>query len=57
MPMTASLRDSILSGASTKELRSLAVTEGMRSLRGNALLKLEAGLTSIEQVIGATIKD
>lgn len=55
MSMTPTIKESILKGASTAELRELAVSEGMRSLRNNALLKLREGHTTIEQVLSTTV--
>ena len=57
MPMTEKLKEGILAGGTSAELRRLAVEQGMRSLRKNALLKLQMGVTSIEEVLNSTVRD
>jgi type IV pilus assembly protein PilB len=57
MEMSPKIRDAILKGASSEELRILARTEGMRTLRRSALLKLKRGQTTIEEVLNASVKD
>ncbi len=50
-----SLREAILTRASTQELRRLAVERGMRSLRASGLALLLAGRTTIEEVLRETL--
>ena len=50
------LRELILVGASALELRRKAVDEGMITLRGSGLRKVQAGVTSIEEVVRETVK-
>jgi len=57
MEMSPKIRDAILKGASSEDLRSLAKKEGMRTLRRSALLKLKRGQTTIEEVLNASVKD
>lgn len=57
MQMTDRIRECILRGANSMELRSLAREEGMRTLRRSALLKLKRGETTIEEVVNASVKD
>lgn len=57
MKLTPAIKDAIMSGASGRELRKIAVADGMCSLRKNALKKVQAGLTTIEEVLSATMKD
>ena len=57
MPISPIVKESILRGAGSDELREIASGEGMRSLRNNALLKLKEGLTTIEQVLSTTVFD
>jgi type IV pilus assembly protein PilB len=38
-------------------LRFLAREQGMRTLRRSALLKLKRGVTTIEEVLNASVKD
>jgi type IV pilus assembly protein PilB len=51
------LREFVLNGASTLELKREAIRQGMRSLRMDALTKLKIGLTTIEEVVRATASD
>jgi len=56
MAVTNELRELILVGASGLELRRKAVEEGMITLRGSGLRKVQAGLTTIEEVVRETVK-
>jgi len=57
MTMTDSLRDMIMKGGTSLELKQAALKGGMRSLRQAALMKLKNGQISIEQVVFSTVKD
>jgi type IV pilus assembly protein PilB len=57
MPISPSLRDLILDRAPTSELRRQARTEGMLTLREDALMKLKNGLTTAEEVLKETAAD
>ena len=57
MQMTDGIRECILRGGNSLELRSLARQEGMRTLRRSALLKLQRGETTIEEVVNTSVKD
>lgn len=57
MSMTEKMKEAILKGASTGQLRFLAREQGMRTLRRSALLKLKRGITTIEEVLNASVKD
>lgn len=57
MIMKDELREFILNGASTLELKREAVRQGMKTLRMSALSKLGEGWTSIEEVVRATAAD
>ena len=54
MPMSRSLRRMVLSGASSDDLKSEAVSSGMLTLRQDGMLKVERGITSLEEVIKET---
>jgi type IV pilus assembly protein PilB len=56
MQITEELRELILIGASSLELRRKAVEEGMISLRGSGLRKVKAGVTTIEEVVRETVR-
>ncbi|MBV2167455.1 MAG: type IV-A pilus assembly ATPase PilB [Bdellovibrio sp.] len=57
MHMTEKMKEAILKGASTGQLRFLAREQGMRTLRRSALIKLKRGVTTIEEVLNASVKD
>ena len=56
MAVTDELREMILVGASTLELRRKAIEHGMLTLRVSGLRKIAAGQTSIEEVLKETVK-
>ncbi|HEV2843351.1 MAG TPA: type IV-A pilus assembly ATPase PilB [Thermoanaerobaculia bacterium] len=49
------LREMILSGASSFELRQKAVHNGMMTLRGSGLQKIRDGMTTVEEVVRETV--
>jgi type IV pilus assembly protein PilB len=57
MPISAELRDMILRGASTAEIRAMAQSQGMKTLRQAGLLKVLEGSTTIEEVLRVTVSD
>jgi type IV pilus assembly protein PilB len=57
MRISEKIREAVLAGASTAELRKIAKDDGMRTLRRSALLKLKRGETTIEEVVNASVKD
>ncbi|MGQ0815495.1 MAG: type IV-A pilus assembly ATPase PilB [Gemmatimonadota bacterium] len=54
MAMSTEIRRAIMRGASSDELRELAITEGMLTLRMDGLLKASRGTTTLEEVIKET---
>jgi type IV pilus assembly protein PilB len=54
MALSSPLRRAILKGASTEELRDLAVKEGMLTLRMDGMLKVKKGITTLEEVVKET---
>ena len=56
MEVTEELRELILVGASALELRRKAIDEGMITLRRSGLMKVMAGVTTIEEVARETVK-
>ncbi len=56
MEVTTELREMILVGASTLELRRSAIEDGMLTLRASGLRKIAAGQTSVEEVLKETVK-
>ncbi|MBI3039072.1 type IV-A pilus assembly ATPase PilB [bacterium] len=55
MIMTERLREIILNGGSTDDIRKQAMDDGMLSLRESALRKALIGMTSIEEVLRVTM--
>jgi type IV pilus assembly protein PilB len=54
MVMSTPLRKAIMSELGTDELREIACSEGMLTLREDGLKKVEQGITSLEEVIKET---
>src|SRR6266404_5505430 len=57
MPLWDSVKELVINGASTAELKNEAIRLGMQTLRMAGIAKLKAGLTSIEEVVGNTAPD
>jgi len=57
MEVTAGIRELILNRAQAKEIKKKAIEEGMISLRRSGLVKIKAGITTIEEVLRETVKD
>jgi type IV pilus assembly protein PilB len=57
LPITERIRDLILQGASTSEIKAAAVEGGMYTLRRSGLEKVRQGQTTIEEVIRVTFAD
>src|SRR5687768_13175734 len=56
MEVTEELRELILVGASSLELRRKAIDEGMLTLRSSGLRKVKDGVTTIEEIVRETVK-
>jgi type IV pilus assembly protein PilB len=54
MAMSPALRKAIMAEASTDDLRELARSEGMLTLREDGLKKAERGITSLDQIVKET---
>ncbi|MCL4138975.1 UNVERIFIED_CONTAM: hypothetical protein GTU68_027034 [Idotea baltica] len=57
MPMTEQLKDFVLNGASSAEIKREAVRQGMDTLRASGINQLKEGLTTIEEVLRVTATD
>jgi type IV pilus assembly protein PilB len=57
MPITPEIRDMILRGASTAELRAVAQSQGTKTLRQAGLVKVLEGTTTIEEVLRVTVAE
>ncbi len=56
MPMEESLRELVLAGASALELKRKAVENGMVTLRRSGLAKIQAGVSTVEEVLRETVR-
>src|SRR3990172_5024024 len=57
MALTDNLKELVLNGASSAELKRGAIKEGMKSLRMSGITKIKEGVTTIEEVVRATMAD
>ncbi|HSQ78375.1 MAG TPA: ATPase, T2SS/T4P/T4SS family, partial [Nitrospirota bacterium] len=57
MPIKDEIKELILQGASVFDIKKQAITGGMKTLRASGLLKVKAGLTSLEEVVENTFPD
>jgi type IV pilus assembly protein PilB len=57
MPITDNLKDAVLQGSSSGELKRVAVGDGLQTLRMSAMAKMAQGLTSLEEVLRVTRSD
>jgi type IV pilus assembly protein PilB len=51
------LKDLILQGASTTELKSEAIRLGMNTLRRSGLNKINEGMTTVDEIVRVTASD
>jgi len=56
MPVTDSIKEAILSGQSSLEIREIARSEGMLTLRESGLKKVREGMITIDEVLKITLK-
>jgi len=57
MPMLEEIREMILNGANTAEIKRESMRLGIKSMRQSGLTKLQEGVTSFEEVLRVTISD
>jgi len=57
MPVKEELKELIIKGATSAELKKTAMRLGMRTLRMSGLAKIKLGVTSIEEVLRVTFAD
>jgi type IV pilus assembly protein PilB len=57
MPFWDGLKELVINGASTAELKAEAIRLGMSSLRMSALAKMMDGVTTLDEVVGNTAPD
>jgi type IV pilus assembly protein PilB len=54
MLLNEEIREAILSGASTSDLRDLGCKYGMKTLRESGLQKIREGVTTLDEVVRVT---
>jgi type IV pilus assembly protein PilB len=57
MPMWDGLKELVINGASTAELKQEAIRLGFRTLRMSALNKVKDGVTTLAEAVGNTAPD
>ena len=57
MPFTDLIKDLVLNGASSAEIKKAAIRDGMKSLRMSGITKASEGVTTIEEVLRVTMAD
>jgi type IV pilus assembly protein PilB len=57
MPMFEEIRELILAGANTAEIKRESMRLGVKTMRQSALTKLQEGVTSFEEVLRCTVAD
>lgn len=57
MPFTSTLKEAVLAGANSLELKRKAMAEGMRTLRMASLTKVAEGMTTLEEALSSTAAD
>ncbi len=57
MPVTEAVRELILMGASASEIKSQAISQGMKTLRQSGLTKILDGTTSVAEILRTTMAD
>ncbi len=57
MEVTPPIKELILQRAQSKDIKKKALEQGMITLRRSGLIKIKAGITSIEEVIRETVRD
>ncbi len=57
MPMFEEIRELVLAGANTAEIKRESMRLGVKTMRQSALTKLKEGVTSLEEVLRSTVAD
>jgi type IV pilus assembly protein PilB len=57
MPMTDRLKEMVLQGASSAELKQEMIAEGVNTLRLSGISKILEGVTTVEEVVRVTVSD
>ena len=57
MPFTEGLKELVLQGASTTELKAEMIRQNVKTLRISGIQKLVAGITTVEEVLRVSVAD
>jgi type IV pilus assembly protein PilB len=57
MPFSETIKELVLNGASSSEIKRAAVREGMKTLRMSGVTKVGEGVTTIEEILRVTMAD
>jgi len=57
MEVSEDIKDLILARSNSKDIKKKARQQGMATLRQSGLVKIKAGITSVEEVLRETVKD
>ncbi len=57
MPFSDSIKELVLNGASTAEIKADAIGSGMKSLRMSGITKVAEGVTTVEEILRVTMAD
>ena len=57
MPLADPIREAVIAGASTAEVKRTAITSGMCTLRRSGINKIAEGVTTVEEVLRITMPD
>jgi len=57
MEINQPIRDLILTRGQSREIKKAAMEQGMITLRRSGLIKIKAGITTVEEVVRETVKD
>ncbi|MEN8262835.1 MAG: type IV-A pilus assembly ATPase PilB [Nitrospirota bacterium] len=57
MPFREEIKEMILKGESTTDIKKVAMKLGMKTLRMSGLIKIKEGLTSVEEILRVTFGD
>ena len=57
MPFKEGLREMVLNGGSTAELKMEAIKLGMKTLRMAGITKIKEGVTTVDEIVRVTASD
>lgn len=57
MPFSETIKELVLNGASSSEIKRAAIREGMKTLRMSGVTKVGEGVTTIEEILRVTMAD